>query len=138
MSLETLLEPFRFSFMIRAFPWYRDRCNRRHHGNVCGTRVWLHGDAIAHTAFTGSGAAFKHNLYAGAAFALMTALVVTSQGCRVKAMRLWPYFTGFAVGDSLVRHAGFAGDLSSLLLGSVMAIQVNGYIIAVTALPSSC
>ncbi|HHT72848.1 MAG TPA: metal ABC transporter permease [Firmicutes bacterium] len=145
MSLETLLEPFRFSFMIRAFLGTGIIAVI---AAIVGTFVVLKGlafmgDAIAHTAFTGSAVALLLgvNLYAGAmAFALMTALgvVTLTRVSRVKNdTALAILFTGFfAVGVIVLSvMPGFAGDLSSLLLGSVMAIQVNEiYIIAVTAL----
>ncbi len=145
MSLEVLLEPFRFSFMIRAFI-----------GTgliaviaaVVGTFVVLKGlafmgDAIAHTAFTGSAIALLLglNLYAGAmALALVTALGVVFL-TRVSPVKndtaLAILFTGvFAVGIiALSAMPGFAGDLNSLLLGSVMAIQTKEiYLIAAAAL----
>ncbi|NLM39844.1 MAG: metal ABC transporter permease [Firmicutes bacterium] len=145
MNLDVLVEPFKFSFMIRAFI-----------GTgliaviaaVVGTFVVLKGlafmgDAIAHTAFTGSAIALLLglNLYAGAmALALVTALGVVFL-TRVSPVKndtaLAILFTGvFAVGIIVLSAMpGFAGDLNSLLLGSVMAIQTEEiYLIAAAAL----
>ena len=81
------------------------------------------------------------NLYAGAmVFALMTALgvVLLTRVSRVKNdTALAILFTGFFAAGVIVLSMmpGFAGDLNSLLLGSVMAIQVGEvYLIAGTAL----
>ncbi len=144
MSLETLLEPFRFSFMLRAFVGTGIVAVM---AAVVGTFVVLKGlafmgDAIAHTAFTGSAVALLLgvNLYAGAmAFAVLTAVgvVVLARVSRVKNdTALAILFTGlFAIGVLVLSAMpGFAGDLNSLLLGSVMAIQsYELYIIAGTA-----
>lgn len=145
MNLETLLEPFRFSFMIRAFLGTGIVAVI---AAIVGTFVVLKGlafmgDAIAHTAFTGSAVALLLgiNLYAGAmVFALMTALgvVLLTRVSRVKNdTALAILFTGFFAAGVIVLSMmpGFAGDLNSLLLGSVMAIQVGEvYLIAGTAL----
>ena len=107
MSLETLLEPFRFSFMLRAFVGTGIVAVM---AAVVGTFVVLKGlafmgDAIAHTAFTGSAVALLLgvNLYAGAmAFAVLTAVgvVVLARVSRVKNdTALAILFTGlFAIG----------------------------------------
>lgn len=133
MSLDLLLEPFQYGFMIRAFVGT---------GLVAiiaaaiGTFVVLKGlafmgDAIAHTAFTGIALALilGISIYLGALFfAIVTALGVVFL-TRVSRVRndtaLAILFTGvFALGIVLLSGtAGFGGDLNSLLLGSVMAIQ---------------
>lgn len=141
MSLDVLLEPFQFSFMIRAFIGTGIIAII---AAVVGTFVVLKGlafmgDAIAHTAFTGSAVALLLgiNLYGGAmTFALITALgvVFLTRVSQVKNdTALAILFTGiFAVGIMvLAAMPGFAGDLNSLLLGSVMAIQTSEiYLIA--------
>lgn len=135
MSIDLLIEPFQYSFMVRAFIGT---------GLVAiiaaaiGTFVVLKGlafmgDAIAHTAFTGIALALilGISIYVGALFfALVTALgvVFLTRVSRVKNdTALAILFTGvFAFGIALLSGtAGLGGDLNSLLLGSVMAIQLK-------------
>lgn len=133
MILKVLLEPFQYSFMIRAFLGT---------GLVAvitaaiGTFVVLKGlaflgDAIAHTSFTGIAFALLLgvSVYLGALFfAILTALGVVFL-TRISSVKddtaLAILFTGvFALGIVILSVVpGFAGDLNSLLLGSVMAIQ---------------
>lgn len=135
MILKVLLEPFQYSFMIRAFLGT---------GLVAvitaaiGTFVVLKGlaflgDAIAHTSFTGIAFALLLgvSVYLGALFfAILTALGVVFL-TRISSVKddtaLAILFTGvFALGIVILSVVpGFAGDLNSLLLGSVMAIQSN-------------
>lgn len=135
MNLELLLEPFQYGFMLRAFVGT---------GLVAiiaaaiGTFVVLKGlafmgDAISHTAFTGIALALLLgvSVYLGALFfALVTALGVVLL-TRISKVRndtaLAILFTGvFALGIVLLSSSpGFVGDLNSLLLGSVMAIQTR-------------
>ncbi|NLJ73367.1 MAG: metal ABC transporter permease [Firmicutes bacterium] len=130
---ETLLEPFQYSFMIRAFIGTGIIAVV---AAVVGTFVVLKGlafmgDAIAHTTFTGIAFALLIgvNIYFGAlVFALITALgvVFLTRVTKVKDdTALAILFTGvFALGIIILAALpGFAGDLNSLLLGSVMAIQ---------------
>lgn len=144
MSLEILLEPFQYSFMLRAFVGT---------GLIAiisaavGTFVVLKGlaflgDAIAHTSFTGIAFALLIGIsvYFGALlFAVLTALGVVFL-TRVSKLKddtaLAILFTGvFALGIVLLAVTpGFSGELNSLLLGSVMAIQATEIrLIAVTA-----
>lgn len=135
MSLDLFLEPFQYAFMIRAFVGT---------GLVAvvaaaiGTFVVLKGlafmgDAISHTAFTGIALALLLgiSIYVGALFfALLTALgvVLLTRISKVKNdTALAILFTGvFALGIVLLSSSpGFMGDLNSLLLGSVMAIQTK-------------
>lgn len=91
------------------------------------------GDAIAHTAFTGIALALilGISIYVGALFfALVTALgvVFLTRVSNVKNdTALAILFTGvFALGIALLSGMpGFSGDLNTLLLGSVMAIQAK-------------
>ncbi len=135
MTIDLLIEPFQYGFMVRAFIGT---------GLVAiiaaaiGTFVVLKGlafmgDAIAHTAFTGIALALilGISIYVGALFfALLTALGVVFL-TRVSRVRndtaLAILFTGvFALGIVLLSGtSGFGGDLNSLLLGSVMAIQTQ-------------
>ncbi|HBG01408.1 MAG TPA: manganese ABC transporter permease [Firmicutes bacterium] len=139
MNIDLLLEPFQYGFMVRAFLGT---------GLVAivaaavGTFVVLKGiafmgDAIAHTSFTGIALALilGISVYAGALFfALLTALGVVFL-TRVSKVNndtaLAILFTGvFALGIVLLAGTpGFAGDLNSLLLGSVMAIQTQEIIL---------
>ncbi|NMB00490.1 MAG: metal ABC transporter permease [Firmicutes bacterium] len=139
MSLELILEPFQYSFMVRAFIGT---------GLVAivaaaiGTFVVLKGlafmgDAISHTAFTGIALALLLgiSIYVGAMFlALITALGVVFL-TRISKVRndtaLAILFTGvFALGIVLLSSSpGFVGDLNSLLLGSVMAIQTQEIVV---------
>lgn len=133
MILELLLEPFQYSFMVRAFV-----------GTALvavitaaiGTFVVLKGlaflgDAIAHTSFTGIAFSLLLGIsvyYGALLFAILTALgvVFLTRVSKVKDdTALAILFTGvFALGlVILTMLPGFAGDLNSLLLGSVMAIQ---------------
>ena len=145
MSIDLLLEPFQYSFMIRAFVGT---------GLVAvvaaaiGTFVVLKGlafmgDAISHTAFTGIALALilGISVYVGALFfALLTALgvVFLTRVSNVKNdTALAILFTGvFALGIVLLSGTpGFSGDLNSLLLGSVMAIQAKEvYLLVAVAL----
>ncbi|NMA61658.1 MAG: metal ABC transporter permease [Firmicutes bacterium] len=133
MNLEMFLEPFQYSFMIRAFLGT---------GLVAvitaavGTFVVLKGlaflgDAISHTSFTGIAFSLLLGIsvYFGALFfAILTALGVVFL-TRVSSVKddtaLAILFTGvFALGIVILAVSpGFAGDLNSLLLGSVMGIQ---------------
>lgn len=135
MSIDLLLEPFQYSFMIRAFLGT---------GLVAivaaavGSFVVLKGlafmgDAIAHTSFTGIAVALilGISVYVGALFfAVLTALGVVFL-TRISSVKndtaLAILFTGvFALGIALLAGTpGFGGDLNSLLLGSVMAIQAK-------------
>lgn len=133
MILEQLLAPFQYSFMVRAF-WGTGIVAVI--AAMIGTFVVLKGlafmgDAIAHTSFTGIAFALlaKISVYLGALiFALFTALGVVAL-TRVSKVKddtaLAILFTGvFALGVVLLAMTpGFAGDLNSLLLGSVMGIQ---------------
>lgn len=102
---------------------------------VIGTFIMLKGlafigDAISHAAFGGLVAAMLLGLplHVGAlAFALGTALLLTVLGRKTKLRpdtSLAILFTGaFALGVlGLATRPNFAGDLSALLLGSVLAI----------------
>ncbi|HOB39870.1 metal ABC transporter permease [Candidatus Darwinibacter acetoxidans] len=135
MNLELLLEPLQYGFMVRAFVGV---------GLVAvvaaaiGTFVVLKGlafmgDAIAHTAFTGIavGLLLGISIHVSALFfALVTSLGVVVL-TRVSNVRndtaLAILFTGvFALGIVLLSTSpGFMGDLNSLLLGSVLAIQAR-------------
>ena len=135
MNLELLLEPLQYGFMVRAFVGV---------GLVAvvaaaiGTFVVLKGlafmgDAIAHTAFTGIavGLLLGISIHGSALFfALVTSLGVVVL-TRVSNVRndtaLAILFTGvFALGIVLLSTSpGFMGDLNSLLLGSVLAIQAR-------------
>ncbi len=135
MIFEYLLEPLRYSFMVRAF-WGTGIVAVI--AAVIGTFVVLKGlafmgDAIAHTSFTGIAFALltRISVYLGALFfALLTALgvVFLTRVSKVKDdTALAILFTGvFALGVVLLALTpGFAGDLNSLLLGSVMGIQIK-------------
>ncbi|MCK9524976.1 MAG: metal ABC transporter permease [Limnochordia bacterium] len=135
MNIDLLFEPFQYGFMVRAFLGT---------GLVAivaaavGTFVVLKGlafmgDAISHTAFTGIALALilGISVYIGALFfAVVTALgvVLLTRVSNVKNdTALAILFTGvFAFGIVLLSGTpGFGGDLNSLLLGSVMAIQAK-------------
>ncbi|HAI52343.1 MAG TPA: manganese ABC transporter permease [Firmicutes bacterium] len=135
MNLELLLEPLQYGFMVRAFVGV---------GLVAvvaaaiGTFVVLKGlafmgDAIAHTAFTGIavGLLLGISIHVSALFfALVTSLgvVVLTRVSKVRNdTALAILFTGvFALGIVLLSTSpGFMGDLNSLLLGSVLAIQAR-------------
>lgn len=135
MTLELLLEPFQYSFMVRAFIGTSLVAAV---AAVIGTFVVLKGlafmgDAIAHTSFTGIAFALilGVSVYLGAlSFALLTAfgVVFLTRVSKVKNdTALAILFTGvFALGIVLLAVSpGLSGDLNSLLLGSVMAIQLK-------------
>ncbi|MGB4430736.1 MAG: metal ABC transporter permease [Limnochordia bacterium] len=133
MNLELILEPFQYAFMVRAFVGVGLIAVV---AAVIGTFVVLKGlafmgDAIAHTAFTGIalGLLLGIGIHLSALFfALLTALGVVLL-TRVSNVRndtaLAILFTGvFALGIVLLStNPGFVGDLNSLLLGSVLAMQ---------------
>jgi len=133
MNLELILEPFQYAFMVRAFVGVGLIAVV---AAVIGTFVVLKGlafmgDAIAHTAFTGIalGLLLGIGIHLSALFfALLTALGVVLL-TRVSNVRndtaLAILFTGvFALGIVLLSTSpGFVGDLNSLLLGSVLAMQ---------------
>lgn len=133
MNLELILEPFQYAFMVRAFVGVGLIAVV---AAVIGTFVVLKGlafmgDAIAHTAFTGIalGLLLGIGIHLSALFfALLTALGVVLL-TRVSNVRndtaLAILFTGvFALGIVLLfTSPGFVGDLNSLLLGSVLAMQ---------------
>lgn len=143
MSLDLLLEPFQYAFMVRAFVGTSLVAVL---AAAVGTFVVLKGlafmgDAIAHTSFTGIALALLLGIsvYLGAAFfALITALgvVFLSRVSKVQNdTALAILFTGvFAFGIVLLAISpGFVGDLNSLLLGSVMAIQTREIVLMVFA-----
>jgi len=131
--VEFLAEPFHFSFMTRAFVGVSLIAVL---AGVVGAFVMLKGlafigDAIAHAAFGGLVAAMLLGvpLHLGAlAFALLTAAGLTAlsrkTGLRADTS-LAILFTGtFALGVlGLATRPNFAGDLSALLVGSVLAIR---------------
>ncbi len=131
--VELLAEPFQYGFMARAFLGVSLIAVL---AGVVGTFVMLKGlafigDAIAHASFGGLVAAMLLGvpLHLGAlAFALLTAAGLTALG-RKTALRadtsLAILFTGaFALGVlGLATRSNFAGDLSALLVGSVLAIR---------------
>ena len=133
--VELLLEPFQFSFMTRALAGTAMIALL---SAMIGTFVVLKGlafigDAIAHTSFSGLALALLvgFNLYVGALiFALVTALGVTFLQ-RTAKMRsdtaLAIMFTGaFSFGIIVLSTMpNFAGDLSALLLGSVLGIRAQ-------------
>ena len=133
MNLELVFEPFQYAFMVRAFLGVSLVALV---AAAVGTFVVLKGlafmgDAIAHTAFTGIalGLLIGISIHLSAlVFALFTALgvVVLTRVSRVKDdTALAIIFTGvFALGIVLLSTSpSFVGDLNSLLLGSVLAIQ---------------
>lgn len=135
MSIDFLLEPFQFSFMTRALLGTSLVAVL---SALIGTFVVLKGlafigDAIAHTAFSGLALALMlgFNLYLGAmVFAMFTAVGVTYLTRTAKVRNdtaLAILFTGaFALGVILMSTMpNFAGDLSALLLGSVLAIRLQ-------------
>ncbi len=133
--IEFVLEPFQFAFMSRALAGTAMIALL---SAMIGTFVVLKGlafigDAIAHTSFSGLALAILvgMNLYVGALiFALVTAFGVTFLQ-RTAKMRsdtaLAIMFTGaFSFGVILLSTMpNFAGDLSALLLGSVLGIRVQ-------------
>lgn len=133
MSLELILEPFQYAFMVRAFVGVSLVAIV---AAVVGTFVVLKGlaflgDAIAHTAFTGIAVGLLVGIgihFSAFFFAVLTALgvVVLTRVSQVKNdTALAILFTGvFALGIVLLSTSpGYVGDLNSLLLGSVLAIQ---------------
>lgn len=131
-TIDLLLEPFQYGFMVRAFlgvSLIAVLCG------VIGTFIMLKGlafigDAVAHAAFGGLVAAMLLGvpLQLGAlTFGLGTAGLLTVLGRKTKLRAdtsLAILFTGaFALGVlGLATRPNFAGDLSSLLVGSVLAI----------------
>lgn len=131
-TIDLLLEPFQYGFMVRAFlgvSLIAVLCG------VIGTFIMLKGlafigDAVAHAAFGGLVAAMLLGvpLQLGAlTFGLGTAGLLTVLGRKTKLRAdtsLAILFTGaFALGVlGLTTRPNFAGDLSSLLVGSVLAI----------------
>lgn len=131
--VEFFAEPFQFSFMTRAFVGVSLIAVL---AGVVGAFVMLKGlafigDAIAHASFGGLVAAMLLGvpLHLGALlFALLTAAGLTVLG-RKTGLRadtsLAILFTGaFALGVlGLAARPNFAGDLTALLVGSVLAIR---------------
>jgi|SRR5690554_504 len=130
--IEFLTEPFQYGFMVRAFVGVSLIAVL---SGVIGTFIMLKGlafigDAIAHAAFGGLVAALLLGipLHVGAlAFGLGTAglLTVLGRKTRLRAdTSLAILFTGaFALGVlGLSARPNFAGDLSALLVGSMLAI----------------
>lgn len=135
MIIEWLIDPFQFSFMTRAFLGTSLIAIL---AAMIGVFIVLKGlafigDAIAHTTFAGIAIAliFGWNLYLGALIlALATAIGITFLNRTAKVRHdsaLAILFTGaFALGIVLMTTLpGYAGDLSSLLLGSVLSIRVQ-------------
>lgn len=133
MIIDWLVEPFQFSFMTRAFIGTSLIALL---AAMVGVFIVLKGlafigDAIAHTSFAGIAIAllFGWNLYVGAlVLALITAIGITFLNRTAKVRNdtaLAILFTGaFALGVILMTSLpSYAGDLSSLLLGSVLAIR---------------
>lgn len=137
MTIEAVIsfftEPFQYGFMIRAFVGVSLIAAL---SGVIGTFIMLKGlafigDAIAHAAFGGLVFAMLLGipLHVGAlVFGLGTAGLLTAMG-RKTTLRadtsLAILFTGaFALGVlGLATRPNFAGDLSALLVGSVLAIR---------------
>lgn len=131
--IELLAEPFQFGFMTRAFVGVSLIAIL---SGVIGTFIMLKGlafigDAIAHASFGGLVAAMLLGLplHVGAlAFGVGTAFVVTVLGRKTRLKSdtsLAILFTGaFSLGVlGLATRPSFAGDLSALLVGSVLAIR---------------
>lgn len=130
--VDVLAEPFQYGFMVRAFIGVSLIAVL---SGVIGTFIMLKGlafigDAVAHAAFGGLVGAMLLGLplHIGAlVFALGTAGMLTVLG-RKTTLRsdtsLAILFTGaFALGVlGLATRPNFAGDLSALLVGSVLAI----------------
>ncbi len=134
MIVEWLFEPFQYMFMTRALVGTSLVAVL---SAVIGTFIVLKGlafigDAIAHTSFSGIAVALLLgiNLYIGSMiFALITAVGVTFLNRSAKIRNdtaLAILFTGaFAFGVILMTTMpNFAGDLSALLLGSVLGIRL--------------
>lgn len=143
MIIDWLVEPFAFTFMTRAF-WGTTLIALL--AAVVGTFIVLKGlafigDAIAHTSFSGLALALflGINIYLGAfALAMLTALgvvLLTRVGKVKNDTALAILFTGaFAFGVILMSTMpNFAGDLTALLLGSVMAIRPQELTVIVVA-----
>lgn len=133
MMINWLVEPFQFSFMTRAFLGTSLIALL---AAMIGVFIVLKGlafigDAIAHTSFAGIALSllFGWNLYVGALIlALVTAVGITFLNRTAKVRNdtaLAILFTGaFALGIILMTTMpSYAGDLSALLLGSVLAIR---------------
>jgi len=131
--LELVREPFEFGFMTRAFLGVSLIAIL---SGLVGTFIMLKGlafigDAIAHASFGGIVLALLLGvpLHIGAfVFGFGTALLVNSMGRRTPLRSdtsLAILFTGaFALGVlGLATRPTFAGDLSALLVGSVLAIR---------------
>lgn len=131
--LDALVEPFQFGFMVRAFVGVSLIAVL---SGLVGTFIMLRGlafigDAIAHASFGGIVLAMLVGipLQIGALiFGFGTALLVAAMGRKTKLRAdtsLAILFTGaFSIGVlGLATRPGFAGDLSSLLVGSVLAIR---------------
>ncbi|HHT35905.1 MAG: metal ABC transporter permease [Candidatus Wallacebacter cryptica] len=145
MTFQWITEPFQFSFMTRAFIGTSLIAIL---AAIVGVFIVLKGlafigDAIAHTSFTGLAAAllFGWPLHLGAlvlAFGTAVGITILNRTAKVRHdTALAILFTGvFAVGILIMaRMPNFAGDLSSLLLGSVLAVRMQElYLIAATAL----
>lgn len=128
-----ITEPFQFGFMLRAFVGVSLIAAL---SGVIGTFIMLKGlafigDAIAHAAFGGLVMAMLLGipLHVGAlVFGFGTAGLLTAMGRRTELRSdtsLAILFTGaFALGVlGLATRPNFAGDLSALLVGSVLAIR---------------
>lgn len=133
MIADWLIEPFQYSFMVRAFVGTSLIALL---SAMIGVFIVLKGlafigDAIAHTSFSGIAIALLlgWNLYFGALLlAMLTAVGITFLHRTAKIKHdtaLAILFTGaFAVGVIVMaRMPSFAGDLSALLLGTVLGIR---------------
>lgn len=133
MSVDFLLEPLQYNFMVRALV---GTSLVAFLSAIVGTFIVLKGlafmgDAIAHTTFSGLALAmlFGFHLYIGAfLLAIGTAIGVTFLNRTAKLRNdtaLAILFTGaFALGIIiLAAMPSFTGDLTALLLGSVLAIR---------------
>ncbi|NLM68407.1 MAG: metal ABC transporter permease [Firmicutes bacterium] len=144
MNFQWITEPFQFAFMTRAFIGTSLIAIL---AAIIGVFIVLKGlafigDAVAHTAFTGLATAlyFGWPLHLGAfLLAFVTAVGITFLNRAAKVRHdtaLAILFTGvFAVGVIIMaRMPNFAGDLSALLLGSVLGIRIQElYMIGTTA-----
>lgn len=147
--LEALAEPFQFGFMVRAF-WGTSLIAVL--AGLVGTFIMLKGlafigDAVAHASFGGIVAAMLLGLplqLGALAFGFGTALLVALMG-RKTPLRpdtsLAILFTGsFALGVlGLATRPNFAGELSTLLVGSVLAISPGdlAWIVAAVAVTAA-
>jgi ABC-type Mn2+/Zn2+ transport system permease subunit len=127
------VEPFQFGFMVRAFAGVSLIAVL---SGIVGTFIMLRGlafigDAVAHASFGGIVLAMLVGipLHIGAlVFGFGTALLVAALERKTKLQAdtsLAILFTGaFSIGVlGLATRPGFAGDLSSLLVGSVLSIR---------------